>query len=133
MKNMQRFNATLLAIVIAFCSMLSFGAETKRAWMPSACYKFNLDVMDKFDGPAWNAKYVITSSKGRVFIAERIGASDSNSSAVVFPDDFRDAKVPGVSASVDCFYGEKYTWQIYVDGELRDSGTIGFTRNNPRY
>lgn len=125
--------AVLLGIVITSFLSLSIGAEMKRAWMPSACYKFNMDVMDKFDGPAWNARYVITSSKERVFIAERIGASDSNSSAVVFPDDFHDAKAPGVSASVDCFYGEKYTWQIYVDGELRDSGTIGFTRNKPRY
>lgn len=129
---MKQLYASLLIIIFASISTQSIGAEENRAWMISACYKFRLAVWDKFEGEVGHAKYVITSNNGSVFIAERKVTGDPNPSEVVFPDDFHDAKVPGVSASVNCFYGEQYTWEVYVNDVLKDSGTIGFTRNKPR-
>lgn len=128
MKNMKLVYATLLAIVIVFYSMLSFGAETKRAWMPSACYKFNLSVMDKFNSEAASVKYTVITMDGIVFVAERSATDDPNPSEVVFPDDFHEAKL-NVKAWVDCFGSEKYKWAIYINGVLIDSGTIGLTRD----
>ena len=133
MKIQKFVQVALLGIILASFSNPSVCEETKRVWMPSACYKFRLDVMDKYNGPPWDSKYVITSSKGRIFVAEKNGVSDSNESAVIFPDDFHDEKAPDIDASVDCFWGDTYTWKIYVNGKLRDSGTIGFHRNKPRY
>ena len=133
MKNTKFLCAISLGMALAFFSTLSVGKEANREWMTSACYKFRLAAWDKFNGPAWDAKYVITSSKGRVFVAERHSDSDSNDFAVSFPDDFHDEKAPDINASVDCFWGDTYTWKIYVNGKLRDSGTIGFHRNKPRY
>lgn len=131
MKKMKLVYVSLLIISLAYFSTLSIGAEMKRTWMRSACYKFNLTAWDKFSDEAYVAKYKITSSKGEAFIAER-NATDSNSAMVVFPDDFHDAKAKDIKASVDCFHGDKYTWEIYVEDILIDSGTIGFTRNKPR-
>jgi hypothetical protein len=129
MKNQIGIYAILLGMVLVSISTLSTGEEVKRKWMTSACYKFRLAAWDKFNGEPWSVRYVITSSQGRIFVAERDAASESSDAEVTFPDDFHDAKAPKVSASANCFEGEKYTWKIYVDTILRDSGTIGFTRD----
>lgn len=132
MKKIKSVYVSLLLIILASFSTLSIGAEAKRAWMVSACYKFNLAVWDKFSNEAASVKYTVTARDGSVFVAERGATDDPNPSAVVFPDDFHDAKVPAVSASVNCFYGEQYTWEVHVNGVLIDGGTIGFVRNKPR-
>lgn len=131
MKKIKLVYVSLLIIVLASFSTLSIGAEAKRAWMTSACYKFNLTAWDKFsEEVTYLAKFKITSSNGEVFIAER-HATDHNSAMVVFPDDFHEDKL-NISASIDCFDGKTYKWEIYVNDALIDNGTIGFTRNNPR-
>jgi hypothetical protein len=132
MKNTKWIYAALLGIVLVSFSTLSIGEETKRAWMVSACYKFNLAVWDKFNSEVASVKYTVTAKDGTVFVTERNATDDPNPSAVVFPDDFHDAKAPKISASVNCFYGEPYTWEVYVNDVLIDSGTIGFMRNKPR-
>ena len=130
MKKMKWIYAALIGIAFVSFSTLTIAEETKRAWMTSACYKFNLTAWDKFSEKAYLAKYTITSGSGRAFVAQK-NATGHNSAMVVFPDDFNDAKL-NVPASVDCFDGEKYKWAIYVNGVLRDSGTIAFTRDKRR-
>lgn len=128
MKRTKSISLSLLIILLTSFSTLSIGSETTRVWLTSACYTFHLSIWDKFEGAAEPAKFVITSNNGRVFVAERSATGDPSSSEVIFPDNFRDAK-SNRAASVDCFNGEKYTWEIYINDVLRDSGTIGFTRN----
>lgn len=87
-----------------------------------------MSVNNKFsNNEIYAAKYIVKAADGRVFVAEK-NATDMNSSEVVFPRDFRDAKL-GISAWIDCHFGQNYVWQIYVNGVLKDSGTIGFTRD----
>jgi hypothetical protein len=105
----------------------SFGAGLKPMWQTSACYQLRMSVNDKFSNDnSYVAKYIVKAADGRVFVAEK-AATDMNSSEVFFPDSFRDEKL-GISAFIDCHNGQQYTWQIYVDNVLKDSGTIGFTR-----
>lgn len=109
----------------------SFGAELKPMWLTSACYQLTMSAHNKLSNEnSYVAKYIVKAADGRVFVAEK-AATDSNSSEVVFPRDFRYEKLD-ISASIDCHFGQTYTWEIYVDNVLKDSGTIGFTRKKRR-
>jgi hypothetical protein len=126
MKNILKL-APWIWVVLTCYATPSFGAELKPMWQTSACYKLRLSVNDKFSNEnSYVAKYIVKAADGRVFVAEKV-ATDMNSSEVFFPDDFRYEKL-GVSASINCHFGLQYTWEIYVDNVLKDSGTIGFTR-----
>lgn len=126
MRNISKL--ALLILIFLTCYVTpSFGAELKPMWLTSACYELTMTVHDKFSNKnSYVAKYIVKAADGRVFIAEKI-ATDTNSSEVVFPKDFRYEKLD-ISASIDCHFGQQYTWEIYVDNVLKDSGTIGFTR-----
>ena len=125
-KNILRL--ALWDLIFLMCYVTpSFGAELKPMWQTSACYQLTMSVNDKFSNEnSYVAKYVVKAADGSVFIAEKV-ATDMNSSAVIFPDSFRYAKLD-IPAFIDCHFGQQYTWEIYVDNVLKDSGTIGFTR-----
>lgn len=103
-------------------------SESKRVWMSLACYKWNLGVWDKLMNGPYPAKYVVKAGDGRTFIAEKHGDDDANTAQVVFPDDFHDEKT-NLKAWINCQYGENYTWAIYANDALIDSGAIAFSRN----
>lgn len=125
MKQMKLLYATLLAIVIASFSTLSFGEEIKRVWQLSECFTFRLAVRDKMLGGEFTAKYVVRSSNGSTFIAEK-KADDFESSRVVFPDDFYDEKTK-LKAWIICDL-MTYKWYIYANNTLVDKGTAAFAR-----
>lgn len=129
MKRMKLLYTYLLVIMLTSFSTVSIGAETQREWLTSVCYQLKLSVMDKFNGEVAYVKYIVTSTDGSVYVAERNATGDSNSSEVIFPNDFHDVKL-NMQASVDCHYGEKYKWAIYINNALIDNGTIAFTREN---
>lgn len=124
----------LVPLVLMFLTgyvIPSFGAELKPIWQTSACYKLRLSVNDKLSNDnSYVAKYIVKAADGSVFVAEKV-ATDMNSSEVFFPDNFRYAKLD-IPAFIDCHFGQTYTWEIYVDDVLKDSGTIGFTRKKRR-
>jgi hypothetical protein len=95
----------------------------------SACYKLNLEVTDKLMNGSYLAKYVLKSEDGRVFVSERNGDDDSNTARVTFPDDFHEEKLfQGKKINLEaghCSIGS-YTWYIYANGILFDTGTIAF-------
>ena len=77
------------------------------------------------------AKYVVTSSDGRVFVAEKKGSGDSSNAEVIFPDNFRD-KNSNLKAWIDCNYGESYSWEIYANDALTESGTFEISRKRTK-
>lgn len=129
MKNMKWIYATLLAIVITFYSTLSFGEGVKRVWQMSSCFTFRLAVRDKMVGGEFTAKYVVRSSDGSTFIAEK-KSDDFSGSEVIFPDDFHDEKTK-LKAWMDCDH-MTYKWYIYADNTMVDKGRGSFTREGVR-
>jgi hypothetical protein len=125
MKQMKLLYATLLAIIIAFYSTITVGEETKRVWQLSECFTFRLAVRDKMLGGEFTAKYVVRSSDGTTFIAEK-RADDFESSRVLFPDDFYDEKTK-LKAWIICDL-MTYKWYIYADNTLVDKGIASFAR-----
>lgn len=121
------WTSLLVTLLVSF-SLPSFGEDEKKVWLTSVCYQFNLAVWDKMNLGNYTAKYTVTSSDGRVFVAERFATEDSNTAAVIFPDDFLEKKT-NLKAWINCGNGERYTWAIYANDVLMDSGTIGLTRN----
>lgn len=91
----------------------------------SSCFTFRLAVRDKMVGGEFAAKYVVHSSDGNTFIAEK-RADDFESSRVVFPDDFHDEKTK-LKAWMDCDH-MIYKWYIYADGIMVDKGNGSFER-----
>ena len=127
MKRKNLLYASLLAISTASYLTLSSGQDTSREWQTTACQNFTLTVRDKSGDAAFVAKYLVKSSDGRIFIAEK-KATDDDSARVIFPDSFHEEKT-SQKAWVDCSYGEKYRWEIYTNNELIESGTTTITRN----
>lgn len=126
MKNILKLVPWILMVFTCY-EAPSYGAELKPMWQTSACYQLTMSVNDKFSNEnSYVAKYIVKAADGSVFIAEKV-ATDMNSSEVVFPRDFRHEKL-NISAFIDCHFGQQYTWEIYVDNVLKDSGTIGFIR-----
>jgi len=130
MKNISRLFVSILILVGCY-GPPAFAGELKPLWLTHACYEFTMSVNNKFSNAKnYVAKYVLKAAKGSIFVAKKT-ATDFNSAMVVFPKDFRNEKL-GISASIDCYFGQQYTWEIYVDDVLKDSGTIGFTRKKNR-
>ncbi len=130
MKLMKGLYSSLLVTVLILFSTHAAGEETKRSWQTSVCYHLQLSVWDKMNLGDYLAKYTITSADGTVFVAEENAIEDS-SAEVVFPDQFHDAKTK-LKAWINCNNGENYTWNIYANGALVDSGTITFSRRKPK-
>ncbi|MBU1214988.1 MAG: hypothetical protein KKF58_05820 [Gammaproteobacteria bacterium] len=124
-------SATMFTIAIAFYSALSLGEEAKRAWRGSACYQMRLGVWDKLMEGPYLARYVFKTDDGRIFVAERNGDDDSSTADVVFPDDFHE-EVIFKGKKVDMPAGHcsqrNYTWYIYANDILFDTGTITFSK-----
>ena len=132
MKQTKIFYSSLcMMTALVLFSAPSAGEEVKRVWQTSACYHLRLSVWDKMGQGRFLAKYIVTSTDGRVFVAERKATDDINSAEVFFPDHFRDAK-SNIKAWVNCRYGENYSWDIYANGALIDSGTIVFSRKQQK-
>ena len=131
MKPMKIFSSSLLVIVLALFSTLSAGEEVKRVWQTSACYQLTLSVWDKTSQGRYLAKYIVRSADGRVFVAERKATEDTDTAEVIFPDNFRDENTKN-KAWINCRYGENYSWDIYANGALIDSGTIVMSRKKQK-
>lgn len=131
MKHMTFFYSSVLLIVLAIFSAQSAGEDSRRVWQTSVCYQLRLSVGDKLSQGRYSAKYIVTSSDGRVFIAENKTATDSNTAEVIFPNNFREENT-NLKAWVNCRYGENYSWDIYANGELIDSGSIVFSKKKQK-
>ena len=131
MKLEKKIFSSLCGMVLVLLATPTFGDEAKRVWQTSACYHLRLSVWDKMSQGRFVAKYVVTSADGRVFTAEKKATDDISSGEVFFPDHFRDAKT-NIKAWVNCRYGENYSWEIYANGALIDSGTIVFSRKQQK-
>jgi hypothetical protein len=127
-KNMKPLWTSLMLTLLVSFSTPSLGENEQKVWLTSVCYQFNLAVWDKRNQGNYTAKYTVTSSDGRVFVAERFVSEDSNTAEVIFPDDFLEKRT-NLKAWINCGNGERYTWAIYANDVLMDSGTIGLTRN----
>jgi len=121
-------------VSILFLCMLMFAQvvsaeEPKSIWITSACYQLKLTANDKLSVKKnYVATYLVTSSKGETYIAKKLAtSSDRHSGDVVFPDDFKNKKT-NLQAYADCFEGDRYNWQIFVDDDLKDSGFLEFKR-----
>lgn len=121
----------LLSAVLAPLSTLSAAEEVKRVWQTSACYHLRLSVWDKMSQGRYLAKYIVTSTDGSVFVAEKKATDDPNTAEVIFPDNFRDENTR-LKAWINCRYGESYSWDTYANGTLIDSGTIVFSKRKPK-
>jgi hypothetical protein len=131
MKRTKWIFTALLVIIFTFLSTLSMGEETKRKWLGSACYQMRLGVWDKLMEGPYLARYVFKSDDGRIFVAEKNGNDDSNTARVVFPDDFHEEKIfQGKTINMPAGYCDdgSYTWYIYANGILFDTGTIAFSK-----
>ena len=128
---MKLLYSSLLVTVLALFSTLSAGEEIKRAWQTSACYHLRLSVWDKMSQGRYLAKYVVTSADGRIFVAEKKATDDTSTAEVIFPDNFRDESSK-LKAWINCRPGENYSWDIYANGTLIDSGTIVFSKKKPK-
>ena len=135
MKRLGRFYKTACFVVMLLCwhAPESFGAELKPIWLTSACYQLRLSVSDKLSvKKTYIAKYIVKSSDGETYFAEKAAiAGDVTSEEVIFPDGFHNQKTK-LQAYADCFDGQKYTWEIYADNVLIDSGTLEFRRKKRR-
>jgi len=131
MKQNQILYSSVLTLVFALFSALAYAEDSKRAWQTSACFHVALSVWDKKSQGRYVAKYVVTSSDGRVFVAEKKGSDDSSNAEVIFPDNFRD-KNSNLKAWIDCSYGESYSWEIYANDALIDSGTFEISRKRTK-
>lgn len=81
----------------------------------------------------FNAKYIVKCETGASYVAEKaVTSSNPESSVVIFPKDFHYAMKELESHHAnDCGdgkHGTKFTWFIYADDVLIDSGTITSTR-----
>ncbi len=130
MKLMKGLYSSLIVTVLILFSTNSAGEEAKRSWQTSVCYHLRLSVWDKMNLGDYQAKYTVKSADGTVFVAEEKATEDS-SAEVVFPDQFHDEKTK-LKAWINCNNGENYTWNIYANGALVDSGTITFSRKKPK-
>lgn len=130
MKQMKCLYSSLLVAVLILFSTPSVAEEMRRNWQTSVCYHLTLSVWDKMNLGNFLAKYTVTSTDGTEFVAEEEATEDSSTAEVVFPDHFHDAKT-NLKAWINCSNGENYTWNIYANGVLVDSGTITFSRNKP--
>ena len=125
MKQMKFTYAFLIVFYFSTFSTISIGAETQRKWQISIpCNSFNLTVWDKFSSEKYLARYVVTSSDGDVFVAEK-NATDHNSAMVVFPNDFQEQKKK-IQAWMSCVQ-MAYKWSVYVDNILVDKGLISYS------
>lgn len=95
-------------------------------WLTAACFDMKFAAWDKFGTKDYEVLYKVKSEKGSEYIA-KFNASGHNSSHVEFPRDFKESS-SGKKASVECHGTNKYLWEIHVQGELKDSGTIVFSR-----
>lgn len=128
MKRTKLIYVTALAIFFAFHSVLSSGEGFKRVWQVSSCSTFSLAVRDKMISGEFIAKYVVRSTDGDVFIAEK-KADDFESARVIFPDDFHDERTK-LRMGMSCHM--TYKWYIYADGILVDKGTASFSREGSK-
>lgn len=95
-------------------------------WLTSACYEMKFTAWDKFGSENYKVTYKVNSDIGTEYIAE-FSASGHNSSTVVFPRDFIEVG-RGKQAAVSCHGSTKYSWKIFVQDELKDMGSIVFSR-----
>ena len=131
MKQNAVLYSSVFSLVLALFSTLAYADDGKRAWQTSACVHVALSIWDKKSQGNYVAKYVVTSSDGRVFVAEKKGSGDSSNAEVIFPDNFRD-KNSNLKAWIDCNYGESYSWEIYANDALTESGTFEISRKRTK-
>jgi hypothetical protein len=127
----------LLATWLALFSIQSSGDEPRRQWQTAACFHFSLSVWDKNSKGNFTAKYVVTSADGKVFVAEKRATDTPDTADVIFPDNFRD-KSTNLKAWINCSFAESYTWEMYANGSLIESGSFVISRkktkvNNPEH
>ncbi len=127
MNQVKSFCSPLLAAALLLFSAASCGEEVKRAWQTSICSNFRLSLWDRMNSGGYVARYTVTAADGTVFVAEKKGSADPDASEVIFPDNFVDSKTRH-RAWVNCSNGESYTWNIYADATLVDSGTLVLSR-----
>lgn len=107
--------------------------EMKPIWREIAEPQIRLGLWDKINVKQnYNAKYIVKCEVGATFSAEKAAtAGDTESSVVIFPQDFHDAakgfESHQASGCGEGKHGTKFTWAIYADGVLIDSGTMIFT------
>lgn len=99
-------------------------------WLTSACYQFHLSVSDKFSNRPFRVRYTLSSRDGTTYVAQKV-ATDDNSSTAVFPSDFRYEK-GGMQAYANCHDSDEYSWRIYANDKLVDSGTLSFSRDRKK-
>ena len=111
--------------------------EMKPIWMVTATPQIRLGLWDKINVKQnYIAKYTVKCETGTAFVAEKAAtAGDTESSVAIFPQDFHDA-AKGLEShqAYSCGYGKhgmKFTWTIYADDVLIDSGTMISTRKAP--
>lgn len=108
--------------------------EMKSIWMETAEPQIKLGVWDKISVKQnYIAKYIVKCEVGATFVAEKAAtAGNPESSEVIFPKDFHDAQKRFESHQAygcgEGKHGKKFTWSIYADDVLIDSGTMIFTR-----
>lgn len=120
MKNIVQFIVLYLVGISA-----TFAIEP--LWLTAACYEMKFSAWDKFGAKNYKVTYIVKSDQGNEFVAE-LNASGHNSSEVVFPEDFK-IKGSDQKASISCHGLTQYSWEIYVNDELKDSGEIVFSRS----
>lgn len=131
MRHMKFIYAVLLGMSFSGFSTLSIGEEAKRVWLGHACYQMHLGVWDKLGGGSYLARYVFKSDDGRILVAEKKGDDDSNTAEVIFPDDFKEEFIfKGKKTYMPAGHCDdvNYTWYIYVNDVLFDTGTIAFSK-----
>ena len=128
---MKNICSILLATWLALFSILSSGEESRRQWQTAACFHFSLSVWDKNNKGNYTAKYIVTSADGKVFVAEKSATDVPDTAEVIFPDSFRD-KSTNLKAWINCSFGENYSWEMYANGSLVESGTFVISRKKTK-
>lgn len=132
MKTINILCLILLASGLALFTTISTAEEKiKRQWQAAACFHFSLSVWDKKSQGRYLAKYVVTTTDGQVFVAEKNAGDNPDTAEVIFPDNFRD-KNTDLKAWINCSQGESYEWEMYADGSLVESGTFVISRKKTK-
>jgi hypothetical protein len=100
--------------------------EDNRVWMISACPSMVMNAWDKLgaDNGA-RIDYTVKTRDGKTYSVSRTRkGGDSNTSQVVFPDDFRETSTGKFPF---CQGDATYDWSIAIDGAIRKAGTMRFT------
>jgi hypothetical protein len=122
------YRVAMISLFLTLYVTPSVGEDTP-TWLTSAGYKLRLSAWDKFYTGPYDAKYLVKSDSGRTFVAEKhVAAGDNPATAeVTFPDDFHDTH--NLQAGIN-YVGTSYSWEIYTNDVLRDSGSITFVSAN---